>query len=660
MNYMKKAHPVLLLILGLVASYFLVRFLVPEPKSDTFEEKYAIASDDNKWVKAWSIAKEAVESDPLNMDFHYNLIISSSNVDPTLVDGKPILKQTKNLYTEYSTSDLQIRRDIGNYGLGLIHSLEDQYQEAIDYFQRVRSDLKYLNNSMGHCYISLGNEEKAEFHLKQEIAIGGNIEGAIRNLHVLYSSQENSPAIIALYEEQKAEEFITPRQVRQHYFSEGRTWAYIKSTIAGGFQNTNLLGLLGAFLITLIWFVYLRKIDLYEKDDFRPSALALLLGMLFVFGVFIINDLIGDVFILADAHKLFALLVYTIFGVGFIEEFVKIIPLVLILRYTNYVREPYDYILYACLSALGFAFIENLYYLDESRLNIMHGRGLLAAVIHMVCASIAAYGLILNKYRPVKRPVLNFLLYFSIASVVHGIWDFLALADDFPANGWLGILFFVTLLTVWNSLKNNALNQSEFFDKEKEHDIRQLSRYLVLSLGGLLIFEFIAVSIQLGPGRGTRAFFSSIIGGSYLMFFLSGRLGRFQLAKGEWNPIKLTHENPDYDYGSIVGKPVKLEPFSKNREAARFLPNMGIILERKTIRSQHDWYLVELERPAENTRYLSNKVFIRAKETADPINKKTAELGFFYLIPKNLDLTSGSIKQRDLYFAYWVRAKVES
>ena len=48
---------------------------------------------------------------------------------------------------------------------------------------------------------------------------------------------------------------------------------------------------------------------------------------------------------------------------GLSEEIIKIIPVLIILKTTKFINEPIDYIIYSSISALGFAFIENIQYI---------------------------------------------------------------------------------------------------------------------------------------------------------------------------------------------------------------------------------------------------------------------------------------------------------
>ena len=82
--------------------------------------------------------------------------------------------------------------------------------------------------------------------------------------------------------------------------------------------------------------------------------------------------------------------IYCILGIGAIEELMKIIPLFLVMFFSKQLKEPIDYVVFASISALGFAFIENLIYFDEAGLKTIQGRSLSSTVTHMFNSSLIA------------------------------------------------------------------------------------------------------------------------------------------------------------------------------------------------------------------------------------------------------------------------------
>ena len=324
------------------------------------------------------------------------------------------------------------------------------------------------------------------------------------------------------------------------------------------------------------------------------------------------------------------------------------------MRFTKIVNEPFDYIKYASLSALGFAFVENLTYFNESSLNIIHGRALTAVVSHMFNSSIIAYGIILNKYKQHKNPYLNFIFFFTLASISHGLYDFWLINKSASEFSIFTVLLLIISMYVWNSFKNNALNQSNFYDKEKSIDNERLYDYLLYSLTGILLFEYLALALNYSPSIANKEIISSIYSGTYLIFFLTVNLSKFSIIAGKWAPIKYWDtDNDDNEYENLVGTELKITSFTNNEYANKFLPNSGKITQRLTVYNEKDWYLIKLNYPKEESTYLSDTVIIRTKDKYESLEKGQKTIVAFYLIPKETNLKKSNLKRTHFKFCGW-------
>ena len=124
--------------------------------------------------------------------------------------------------------------------------------------------------------------------------------------------------------------------------------------------------------------------------------------------------------------------------IGMVEELVKFLPWFLILKFTNIIDEPFDYILYAALCAGGFAFTENLIYFQEAELHIIFVRATYCIVGHMFWSSTIAYGYVLYKYKYKAKRSKMYLVPFAffIASFSHGLYDFFIFANISIIKGY--------------------------------------------------------------------------------------------------------------------------------------------------------------------------------------------------------------------------------
>lgn len=157
-------------------------------------------------------------------------------------------------------------------------------------------------------------------------------------------------------------------------------------------------------------------------------------------------DLIGlrfDAFALAESSQA-GLIAYSILAIGGIEESAKLLPfLMVVLRFKAF-DEPLDGIIYAAFIALGFAFVENIQYLQYVAGLEMVGRGFASPVVHIMFASVWGYYIGL-KFLQQQSLALVVLQYLALTALFHGIYDFIVIALPLSALPLSALL----ILAIW-------------------------------------------------------------------------------------------------------------------------------------------------------------------------------------------------------------------
>jgi RsiW-degrading membrane proteinase PrsW (M82 family) len=305
-------------------------------------------------------------------------------------------------------------------------------------------------------------------------------------------------------------------------------------------DNKFLFAIIISFLISLVWLVYIYRLDIYNKEKKRN-----LLLIIFLASVLTSFAEIPYLFIhnlgFTDAKNPIDSFIYSVFGIGLIEETVKFIPLLLILWFTKAIDEPYDYILYASASALGFSFVENAMYLNQSGLEIINARALYATVAHMTFSSMIAYGLFLIKFKKTRYPALFvFPFFYFLAIFSHGFYDFWLINKAVSMFSGLTTLFFLTTVHIWFSMKNNTINTSNYYDNSKGVNNDYLKIYLIISLLSILMFSYVYVSLKWNSSTANIFFTKSIFTYGFIIFYLIATLSNFSLIEGFIKPFKLS------------------------------------------------------------------------------------------------------------------------
>ena len=432
-------------------------------------------------------------------------------------------------YRRYASSSIPEVSDIGYYGLGYFYTLQRDYERARENFEKVRNtQLPYLNNSLGAVYRATGRLDLAKQYFHREIQFGGNVAGAYSGLaQILYATKQYSDLkqIAARPEAQNS----IPLDIRRFLaLREGRYADYVRE--AGAFRRVTAYGLLGALLILGAWFVYLQQVEGFEAKRLGYSVIVLAGGM--IFSCFVVPLYDAFAFGLRANGTYQKGLIYYVLIVGLIEEALKVVPVLLIMRLTHAIDEPLDYIIYGSISALGFAFVENLLPGSEWRLGAISTRALGAVVLHMTQTSLIMYGLFYSRYRVQKKPLQYFLLAFGAACVLHGIFDFSANRSW----GILAALVQIYCIREYGVFINYTLNLSERNPDRSKRQL-ELTEYLCYALAAIVMLQYVAMAVKYGPSNANSAFRWTAIFAYFWLCMILVNLGSFDLQKRLWLPL---------------------------------------------------------------------------------------------------------------------------
>ena len=428
------------------------------------------------------------------------------------------------------------------------------------------------------------------------------------------------------------------------------------------FSELHLLGLLSAGLILAIWVYYIRALDFFNQERIRPTIMVLLLGMLMSFFVFPISDLVYFIFDIEYSDNTFYnLFVYSFLGIGIVEELVKLVPILIVLNFTTEVDEPIDVIYYACISALGFAFIENLIYFRNVSGSIIIGRAVTSAVGHMINSSIVVYGIVLYRFNRGKRKKTVMLYYFLLGAFAHAFYDYL-LFEGFLLFFYAVFIFFIQ---AWGIMINNAINNSRYFDYTVDYEHNRIKYRLAVYLAGLIMVGFLIDGLLAGRTDALQAYVASLaMSGPLIIFYVSG-ISSFDLFKGYWRPVKFSLGSPSDEampgmrgYSSLaglfneniiiplnhVGKNIKLHSPTYNHPLCEiFHIGTGRIVARIGLKPDNgkmdiDWFLVKLATPLDFTgTYENDLILIKIRNKYDSLVHDEHIKCWLRLIPKGVD-----------------------
>lgn len=592
-----------------------------------------------------------IKKDSFNTEYHYNFIKSHFQLSEKIddfdgINDYDIFKIYRNKYKAKNIDSL-----IGIYGLGLCNFYCDRYtyNESLFYLERLKKTNFYcINKTLGDIYFGLNNFNKAKYHYNKELKQNKPDSSVLNNIFKIELKHNNVPKALTYVYNKNTSKFVNFNDKIKVLFKVNDIKTYTVEIFKNFINNINIISLIATILITLVWLFYVYSVDLFEKEKLIYVWICLLLGMIFTFGVYYIYSFIDLFYHYEVTQTNINNFLHNVFRVGMVEELMKIIPVLLILTFSRTINEPFDYLFYACVSALGFAFIENLVYINNYSIEILHGRALMATVGHMIDTSIVAYGLMLAKYKyNNKNSFFIFLLFLFLGSLTHGTYNYL-LQENLSL---VFAIFFLLCIKIWVTLFNNALNNSSFFDYKIILNDENLKFYVVVSFSIILAFEYITIGYLYSPDKANASLSEISSVGFILILYLSVRLTNYNLVKGKWlqfefslNPFKNKFKSINY-----VGIKVLITPYNDNignfNKSSE--PIKGEIVNRhdiyfksiwntKNAIKEDDWFEVKLENEIEinDSKYFC--LFIKFKEKYNDLNNDQNQIAYTMISKKEI------------------------
>lgn len=598
---------------------------------------------------------------PDSVPLHFALIRAHYQSAPSWRDrsGRNHLRDDPKLVRHYEDLTYTERfSELGQLCLGLIMYYEGSPRSALVRLDRVNDkEIPFYHFLMGLVRRQMRDTIAYEAEMLTEIRNGGYAEGAFEELGPWYLKKRDFAAIDSLMQLPGAKQWVPTPVLCMHAMATNNSGAYLQGLLRHFEEVVNVPGLIAALLIMLLWTYYLRSIDVFTPGRWPVVALVLAEGALYALVALSLYDLVDYQFNFRLTGQWGSDFLYSIMGIGLIEEAVKITPLLLLLAFSNEVREPVDYIVYACLGALGFATVENVLYFDGEGDALYFGRAIVSVSGHLCYSAIIGYALVLARFRHRHRPLVWLFGGLVTASVMHGLFDAFLLIESADILKLIPLLIHLFSFMLLGYFINNCLNQSPFGSDQSGIETGRLAQFLVGGLVLIMMFEFLSFSFNYGPSWGTYQLLTSVFTGTYSIAFAALNLSNIDIMHGEWLSFRPRFKEFRKNYNKAVGMRVRIRPMKGSTKLQ--VPGgrlSGKILNRVKLQNDNRYYAVQLDEPF----YYQNKewklILIRPKA-----NTQILEVGetamIYFILPLAPELLDANIKDKRFYwFIDWAWA----
>jgi RsiW-degrading membrane proteinase PrsW (M82 family) len=663
------------------APLFLSENYITEPILDTTQKQLNYNTKYKNYLSINTIYFNRLLEDSSNLDLHFNYVFSLQQkiekdsrhrqYDPSYLKGSFYSNRVLDYYNGYIKDTSQKGQDIGH--LYTAQHLTDlsEYELALAHLNKiVDTTLKHYNYIRGKT-LSRTNYysyyEEAEYYLTK--GIQDSITQSTNELARLYYYFRKRDQLNQLILVNEANKDVSTSFKRISFMRTASYFSYWKTIYKNEISGISYWGFLSSSLILLIWLFYLIKIDIYEPEKWKHILLTLLMSMVTIFLVYPLSDVLMDVVqYYPSGGPVYSFFHITI-SIGMIEELVKIIPVLILLKLTKAINEPFDYILYCSISALGFAFIENLSYIQESSLSNINARALTASVAHIVDTSTIGYGLMLAKYKYKSHSFLIFIAFFCLASLMHGFYDYWLMEDAVKGFEWITILFYIFSIHVWHIYANNTLNISTFYHPNVVINNDRLKVYLIFSLVSLLMISYLINGYTKGKLYADDYLINSILYFGYFILYIAFTLSNFSIIRGYLYPINIPllflipriKRNTNFS-----GLNIKIAPSSKYNFREKYASLKSILFtnatlqQRVVIDNNLEAYVTLIENPIAINGFLSDILIVIPHSKKKNLNEDGNILIHVYLVPDHKLLEEPILIKSDFEYAGWAISKKNS
>jgi RsiW-degrading membrane proteinase PrsW (M82 family) len=610
---MRVSKTLLFVVVPLCAIWiFCVNVFVPNPSETPEHATFLLENDKNPEIlaKAYVIL---LQNDPHNFENIYGLVHNYANA--TDREQRLLIPSLKKVgynipdeLTHRAQSASTAQRDEAHFALAVWRlALEKQnptwatdgklYLESCAHLDSI-SDAphRFLAHFQALSHYANYNFDSAKEALELEIEQFGPSPESTRFLaRIAYQTQDFS-AFTQLLTDPASESIIPSYQQRDFYLHEGKYGSYLLSMAKDVVYKSSLPTLIGVLAIFFTWLFFLLRVNIFKAFPWKRAVIVVLASALLTTFCGALYELLGRTGFDFNGD-IFNDLAYSIFGIGVIEETVKILPLLLIYTFRRkWLQTPMDYLTIAALSGLAFASIENLGYFDRYGIEIIHVRGILTSVAHMFYTVLVAYGIILYKFRP-KTSKYQIVLFAGIAIAVHGLYDFFLISWVSQYYAPVSIVIWFVGLYAFSSILNNALNNSPTFNHLKSKKLDNVNAILLVGLTTVFLIEITFKAMWFGADTANDHALDLFITSYFALPLIALALNKIDLVQNYWEPINIHGVKRIFRLGELYGSTVSIKPFKKDHPLFKQFPCTGKVKCRKIIDGDPNWFEIELDTP---------------------------------------------------------------
>lgn len=205
------------------------------------------------------------------------------------------------------------------------------------------------------------------------------------------------------------------------------------------------LAFLGGIIPSLIWLWFWLKEEDRNTEPKGVLTIIFILGMIAVILVLQIEKFIQSQI---SSHEL------QLISWAAAEEIMKYLAVIVIISKTNFIKKPIDWPIYMITSAVGFAAMENTFFLikpislGETTVSLITGqlRFLGSTLLHTISSGVIGISIGLAFFMSENKKKIHVFVGIFLAILLHSVFNFFIIKND--GNDFLKVFAFLWVATI--------------------------------------------------------------------------------------------------------------------------------------------------------------------------------------------------------------------
>jgi len=434
-----------------------------------------------------------------------------------------------------------------------------------------------------------------------------------------------------------------------------------------------IIFILIAFISSWIWIDYFREIKIIDKSKTPYLLLSFSIGAIVYFLNYFLNGLIKD--IQYTDSNILNHLINSVLKAGFVSELLKLIPIYILYHLVKTeLTEPISIFLYFTVSALGFSFSHNIFYVLNNNLYLFNDYVILNTLNDLFCSAFVSYAII--NYRFYKKSVFDTVVLILLVILLAGLYDFwLYFERVFVFGVLVSIFYFAYLVSIFSTILTNSINISSDFSYLKVIGSKKVFRRYFLIFASLVFVQFIILTFTKPLSDASTYLFETLWFTFLIVLIVFKRVSKLKLIEGYWSKPKLKLPFTFYYSDAFNGRQSKfrfkfrgetfneaaidfylknicsINPLSK-RNSYILKVKQAEIKEKIFLKNHETFYLVKV---LNDDKF--DEMLLKPKLSGKNLVKKRHAIAALLTIPEGVDITNKELSSLDFVFREWVFIK---